>query len=80
MILSINQDVTDTKFAHVYIAREDGDYDFLLSLTGDRRDLLPNVVRALQETEEVDVVYSDDEPVDVLCFHDMQEINERISA
>jgi hypothetical protein len=73
---------TAKRYTHVYLGREDGDYDYLLTLSEDRREFIRNIVRALEldGSEEVRVVESDFEPVDVLCFHNADSIAERIPA
>jgi hypothetical protein len=74
------QAASGKRYTHIYIARQsDGDYDYLLTLSESRRELLGNIVRAL-ETEELVCVDSDDEPVDVLCPPDATELAERIPA
>jgi hypothetical protein len=75
-----NQSVSETEFAHFYIAREDGDFGYLLTLTSEHRFLQSNITRVLEAGgEEVLIIESDsDQHVDVLV-HDA-EIAERITA
>jgi hypothetical protein len=71
LLNATNQPADSKRYVHVYIAREsDDNFDLLFSFSEEDHEFAPRIVAALRNGgSDVEVIESDDDPVDVLCLH-----------